>query len=134
VLGRLQVFGDLPWTDGWRALQRAVVAADVPMRDNPLPRLLPYAQGREPVDLDAAWASESDRALRSTLLHPPHGRADLALAFANNVVRLDRLHDHAGVAGSGLLPPRIGTYRPSESLVEPVRRLARSAAARADAA
>jgi hypothetical protein len=134
VLGRLPVFRDLPWTDGWRALQRAVVAVDVPMRDNPRPRLLTCAQGREPVDLDAAWAPEIDRALRSTLLHPPHGRADLALAFAKNVLRLGRLCDNAGVAGSGLLPARIGTCRPSESLVEPVRRLARSAAARADAA
>jgi hypothetical protein len=112
VLDRVRVFRGLPWSDGWRALQRAVVAAGVPMRENPVPRLLPYARGREPVDLDAAWAAETDRTFRSTLVHPPHGRADLAITFANNVGRLDRLHDQAEVAGSGLLPSRIGDYRP----------------------
>jgi hypothetical protein len=112
VLERVRAFRDLPWTESWRTLQRAVVAAGVPMRDNPVPRLLPYAQGREPNDLDAAWAAETDRTLRSTLVHPPHGRADLAITFANNVGRLDRLHDQADVAGSGLLPSRIGNYRP----------------------
>jgi hypothetical protein len=96
----------------WRTLQRAVVGAGVPMRDNPVPRLLPYVQGREPNGLDAAWAAETDRTLRSTLVHPPHGRADLAITFANNVGRLDRLHDHAALADSGLLPSRIGNYRP----------------------
>lgn len=111
VLDRVRVFQGLPWTDDWRALQRAVVAAEVPMRENPIPRLLIYAKGRKPVDLDAAWAAETDRNLRSTLLHPPHGRADLALTFANNIHRLDRLHDIAALSGSGLLPPRIGDYR-----------------------
>jgi hypothetical protein len=111
VLERVRVFRDLPWTKDWWALQRAVVQAAVPMRENPVPRLLPYAAGREPRELDAAWAAETDRTLRSTLLHPPHGRADLALTFANNIRRLDLLHDIAVVAGSGLLPPPIGAYR-----------------------
>jgi hypothetical protein len=111
VLDRVRGFRDLPWTEGWRTLQRAVVAAGVSMRENPVPRLLPYAVGREPRDLDAAWAAETDRTLRSTLLNPPHGRADLALTFANNIRRFDLLHDLAEIAGGGLLPPRIGNYR-----------------------
>jgi hypothetical protein len=60
---------------------------------------------------DAFDVRETDRKLRSTVLHPPHGRADLAGTCVNNVRRLDRLHDITEVAVSGLLPPAIGTYR-----------------------
>ncbi|MGI1661040.1 hypothetical protein ACRDNQ_02270 [Palleronia sp. KMU-117] len=111
VLTRLRDFRNLPWSDNWRALQRTVVGAGVPMAENPVPRLLPYAERLEPSELDASWARETDRRLRSTVLNPPHGRADLAGTFANNIRRLDRLHAIAEVAASGLLPPRIGTYR-----------------------
>jgi hypothetical protein len=111
VLDRVRVFRSLPWTDRWRALQHAVIEAEVPMRENPVPRILAHAAGREPHDLDAVWAADIDRSLRSTLLHPPHGRADLAVTFANTIRRLDGLHDIAALAGSGLLPPRIGLYR-----------------------
>jgi hypothetical protein len=111
ALDRLRVFRELPWTDGWRALQRVVIAAGVPMSQNPVPRLLPYAKGREPFQLDTPWAAETDRTLRSTLLNPPHGRADLALTFASNIRRLDALHGIGAVAASGLLPPQIEAYR-----------------------
>jgi hypothetical protein len=111
VLTRMRDFRNLPWSDNWRALQRTIVGAGVPMAENPIPKLLPYAGGIEPSQLDASWARETDRKLRSTVLQPPHGRADLAGTFANNVRRLDRLQDIAEVAASGLLPPRIGTYR-----------------------
>jgi hypothetical protein len=115
VLDRLRVFRSLPWTKDWRALQRAVIEAGIPKTENPVPRLLPYAAGREPLELDAGWAAETDRALRSTFFNPPHGRADLALTFANNIRRLDRLHEFAAVADAGLLPPRIGAFRESPS-------------------
>ena len=111
VLDRLRTFRQLPWTEEWMALQRVVVSAGVPMSQNPVPRLLSYVKGREPHQLDASWAAETDRNLRSTLLNPPHGRADLALTFANNIGRLDALHDIDAVATSGLLPPRISAYR-----------------------
>jgi hypothetical protein len=110
VLTRMREFRNLPWSDSWSALQRKIVGAGVPMAENPVPRLLPYAGGLEPSQLDASWARNTDRNLRSTVLHPPYGRADLASTFANNLRRLDRLHDTVEVAASGLLPPPIGKY------------------------
>ena len=111
VLTRMREFRNLPWSDSWSALQRKIVGAGVPMAENPVPRLLPYAGELEPSQLDASWARNTDRNLRSTVLHPPYGRADLASTFANNLRRLDRLHDTVEVAASGLLPPPIGKYR-----------------------
>ena len=116
VLDRLRTFRQLPWTEKWMALQRVVVEAGVPMSQNPVPRLLPYAKGREPHQLDTSWAAIIDRNLRSTLQNPPHGRADLALTFTNHICRLDALHDIGAVATSGLLPPRIGAYRTRQSV------------------
>ena len=86
-------------------LQTAVVAAGVSMRDNPTPALLRRAGGRDPLELDLAWAREVDRSLRRD------GRADLALTFARNIGRLDALHALAELAQSGLLPPRFGPIR-----------------------
>lgn len=105
VLRRLRDFHDLPWTPGWRQLQAAVVAAGVPMRDNPIPALLRRAGGRDPLELDLAWARAVDRSLRRD------GRADLALTFARDLGHLDALHARAELAQSGLLPPRFGPIR-----------------------
>lgn len=105
VVRRLRDFHDLPWTPGWRQLQAVIVAAKAPMRDNPIPALLRRARGRDPVELDRAWAQAVDRSLRRD------GRADLALTFANDIGRLDALHARAELAPSGLLPPRFGPIR-----------------------
>lgn len=123
VLRRLVAFVDLPWTPGWRALQTAAVAAGVSMRDNPLPALMPRAEGCEPTELDIYWAREIDRSLRAAV------RYDLARTFAANIARLDALHDVPALATSGLLPPRLGPIR-----AEPAARPAPKAAPKPDPA
>jgi hypothetical protein len=105
VLRRLRDFHDLPWTPAWRRLQSAVVAAGVPMRDNPIPALLRPAEGRDPLELDLAWAREIDRSLRRA------GRADLAVTFVSTIGRLDALHARGDLSRSGRLPPVVGTIR-----------------------
>ena len=99
VLARLRAFEDLPWTPAWRRLQAAVVSAGVAMRDNPIPALLRRADGRDPAELDSAWAVEIDSGLRRAV------RFDLARTFAAATHRLDALHDVPALARSGLLPP-----------------------------
>lgn len=102
---------DLPWSPAWRTLQHLATAAGLRADDNPIPRIMLHAEGREPHELDLDWAKEVDRRLRSTLLHPPHGRADLARTFVRNLVRFDAFHEIPALAGSPLLPPRIGNPR-----------------------
>jgi hypothetical protein len=106
VLARLRAHHGLPWTADWRALQRAVVAAGVPMRENPVAALLREAGGRAPRELDAAWARAVDRRHRAA------GRADLARTFEAKFGRLEALHAIPALAASGLLPPRLGPLRP----------------------
>jgi len=102
---------DLPWSTAWRALQRIATEAGLRADDNPIPRIMLHAEGREPHELDPDWAREVDRRLRSTLLHPPHGRADLARTFVRNLLRFDAFHAVPALAESGLLPPVIGNPR-----------------------
>jgi hypothetical protein len=106
VIDRLRAHHALPWTADWRAFQRAVVAAGVPMRENPVAALLREAGARAPRELDAAWARAVDRRHRAA------GRADLARTFEANLGRLEALHAIPVLAASGLLPPRLGPLRP----------------------
>ena len=66
------------------------------------------AEGDSPGILTAYWVTAQARAFRSTVLHPPHGRADLAETLAANAARLDALHEIPCLRDSGLLPPRLG--------------------------
>jgi hypothetical protein len=109
VLDRLRAHDALPWTSDWRALQRAVVAAGMPMRENPVAALLKEAGTRAPQELEADWARAVDRRYRAA------GRADLARTFAANLGRLEALHAIPALARSGLLPPHIGPLRPVSS-------------------
>jgi hypothetical protein len=109
VIDRLRAHLALPWTADWRALQRAVVAAGVPMRENPVAALLKEAGTRAPQELDADWARAVDRRHRAA------GRADLARTFAANLGRLEALHAIPALARSGLLPSHIGPLRPVSS-------------------
>ncbi|WP_108258123.1 hypothetical protein [Mangrovicoccus ximenensis] len=113
AFGSFRAFLLLPWSNGWFRLQLAIVAAEIPRKSNPVPLLLRHlaAEDLEPKELDLAWAQRVDRQLRSTVIHPPHGRADLALTFARHVGLLDELHNHPGIVRSGLLPPVIGQIR-----------------------
>lgn len=111
AIGLLRSFRFLPWTPAWRALQRAAVAAGVGMVENPVASLLVVAGGREPAELDGAWARAIDRRHRTA------GRADLARTFEANVARLDRLHTIPAIAAAGLpriaRPPRRSGRSPS---------------------
>ena len=113
LLASLKDHLSLPWTDAWRALQGAVAQAGIPRKSTPVPRLLHHAgpYGLEPWQLTRDWAQDIDRTLRSTIHHPPHGRADLALTFARKIAALDALHDRPGFRRGDLLPPRIGPIR-----------------------
>jgi hypothetical protein len=113
LIGALKADLALPWTDGWRDLQRAVAASGLPRKRTPVPALLAHAgpDGLEPWQLTCAWAQGIDRRLRSSRHHPPHGRADLARTFARNLGALDSLHDRTGFRRGDLLPPRIGPIR-----------------------
>lgn len=104
-------FTELAWTSGWRALQTAVVRTGVTARDNPIPKVLSWNPGTDPKGLTLEWARRLDRGYRSTLKNPPYGRADLAKTLARHLASFDALHDIPEVAGSGLLPPRIGSIR-----------------------
>ena len=109
ILDRLRAHGALPWTADWRALQRAIVTAGVPMRENPVAALLKEAGARAPQELDADWVRAVDRRHRAA------GRADLARTFETNLGRLEALHAIPALARSGLLPPRFGPLRPRPS-------------------
>lgn len=89
-------YEDLPWTPAWRALQQAVVAAGVAPADNPVPDLLAEAAGREPAELDTAWAQGVMFSLRY----------DRRRTWAAVLGRLERLRAHRQLAGS--LPAPLG--------------------------
>lgn len=107
----LRDFADLPWTSAWRDLQRETIASGMTAKANPVPKILSWNPETDPDGLTKEWAQRLDRELRSTLTNPPHGRADLALTLARHLKAFDALHDIPQVAGSGLLPPRIGEIR-----------------------
>ncbi len=111
VLSRVRYLAQLPWTPTWRELQTTVLEAGITPRNNPVPNLLAFADGRSPQSLDLRWAQDVDRKLRRTTHDKPHGRADLAFTFARNVGRIDDLHSQPTFAASHLLPPAIGTIR-----------------------
>lgn len=107
----LREFVELPWTPAWRELQKAVTGSGLTALDNPVPKVLAWNPGADPDGLTLEWAQRLDRELRSTLKNPPHGRADLARKLARHLAAIDALHKIPAVAGSGLLPPRIGPIR-----------------------
>ena len=107
----LREFVDLPWTPAWRELQNIVTGTGVAALKNPVPKVIAWNPGTDPDGLTLEWAQKLDRDLRSTLKNPPHGRADLAQTLARHLAAFDALHAIPAVAGSGLLPPRIGAIR-----------------------
>jgi len=108
ALRTLRIIAQLSRHAQWHRLQAAVVAAGVASRDNPVPYFFTLAEGDSPGILTAYWVTAQARAFRSTVLHPPHGRADLAETLAANAARLDGLHKIPCLRDSGLLPPRLG--------------------------
>lgn len=107
----LRAFLELPWTPAWRELQRVVTGTGLSALDNPVPKVLAWHPGTDPAGLTPDWAQRLDRELRSTLKNPPDGCADLARKLARHLAAFDALHEIPAVAGSGLLPPRIGQIR-----------------------
>lgn len=107
----LREFIELPWTPAWRELQKVVTGSGMTALDNPVPKVLAWNPGTDPAGLTLDWAQKLDQELRSTLKNPPHGRADLGRKLARHLAAIDALHEIPAVAGSGLLPPRIGPIR-----------------------
>lgn len=107
----LRAFLELPWTPAWRELQRVATGTGLSALDNPVPKVLAWHPGTDPAGLTLDWAQRLDRELRSTLKNPPYGCADLARKLARHLAAFDALHEIPAVAGSGLLPPRIGRIR-----------------------
>lgn len=107
----LRDFLELPWTPAWRELQTVVTGTGMTALQNPVPKVLSWKPGTDPDGLTLKWAQKHDRDLRSTLKNPPHGRTDLAKTLARHLTAFDALHEIPEVAGSGMLPPRIGQIR-----------------------
>jgi hypothetical protein len=107
----LREFIELPWTQAWRELQRVVTETGITALDNPVPKVLAWNPGTDPDGLTREWAQRLDREYRSTHIHPPYGLTYLAKKLARHLAAFDALHDIPAVAGSGLLPPRIGPIR-----------------------
>ena len=107
----LRAFLELPWTSEWRELQRVVTRTGLSALDNPVPKVLAWRPCADPADLTLDWAQRLDRELRSTLKNPPNGCVELARKLARHLAAFDALHEIPAVAGSGLLPPRIGQIR-----------------------
>jgi len=107
----LRAFLELPWTPAWRELQKVATGTGLTAQDNPVPKVLAWHPGTDPGGLTLDWAQKLDLELRSTLKNPPDGRADLARKLARHLAAFDALHEIPAVAGSGLLPPRIGQIR-----------------------
>ena len=107
----LREFCELPWTPAWQELQGIVTGTGMTPLDNPVPKILSWNPGTDPDGIAKEWAQFLDRELRSAVKNPPHGRADLAKTFARHLAAFDALHEIPVVAGSGLLPPRIGPIR-----------------------
>lgn len=107
----LREFVELPWTPAWRELQKVVTGTGMTALDNPVPKVLAWNPGADPDGLTLEWAQRLDRELRSTLKNPPDGRTYLARKLARHLAAIDALHEIPAVAGSGLLPPRIGPIR-----------------------
>lgn len=110
-LERLQRYLDLPWSSEWNALNALVVEAGISFKNNPIPKLLRWGPPSFPKSVTLEWAQMRDRELRSTLCHPPYGRADLAQTMTRDVAAFDALRDIASIAGSGILPAPIGRIR-----------------------
>lgn len=107
----LRKFIELPWTPAWRELQKVVTETGMTALDNPVPKVLAWNPGTDPDGLTREWAQRLDREYRSTLVHPPYGLTYVAKKLARHLAAFDALHDIPAVAGSGLLPPRIGPIR-----------------------
>lgn len=107
----LRAFVELAWTPAWRKLQNVVVGTGITALDNPVPKILAWAPGRDPDGLTLEWAQKLDRNLRSSLKNPPLGRTYLARKLIRHLAAFDALHDIPAVAGSGLLLNRIGEIR-----------------------
>lgn len=107
----LRKFIELPWTPAWRELQKVVTETGITALDNPVPKVLAWNPGTDPDGLTREWAQRLDREYRSTLIHPPYGLTYVAKKLARHLAAFDALHDIPAVAGSGLLPPRIGPIR-----------------------
>jgi hypothetical protein len=105
AIAALHVIATLTRHDGWLALQEAVVEAGVTARNNPVPYFFGVMDGAPLCALTPAWLRTQERTFRSTLHHPPHGRADLALTLIENAKRLDALHAIPALDKSGHLPP-----------------------------
>jgi hypothetical protein len=110
-VSQLQKYVGLPWTKDWKTLQQLVREAGLRLLKNPVPKLLSWGPGPSPQKVTLKWAQELDRELRSTLLNPPHGRADLAKTMAGHVAAFDRLREIPEVVASGLMPEPIGPVR-----------------------
>lgn len=107
----LRKFIELPWTPAWRELQKVVTETGMTALDNPVPKVLAWNPGADPDGLTREWAQRLDREYRSTLVHPPHGLTYVAKKLARHLAAFDALHEIPAVAGSGLMPPRIGPIR-----------------------
>ncbi|MFO7921850.1 MAG: hypothetical protein R6U99_13785, partial [Nioella sp.] len=107
----LRRFVELPWTPAWRELQRVVTGTGLKALDNPVPKVLAWNPRTDPDGLTLEWAQRLDRDFRSTLRHPPHGRTYIAKKLVRHLAAFDALHNIPAVAGSGLMPPRIGQIR-----------------------
>jgi hypothetical protein len=105
AIAALHVIAKLTQHDRWLALQKAVVEAGVAARNNPVPYFFGVMDGAPLCALTPAWLRTQERTFRSTLHHPPHGRADLALTLIENAKRLDALHAIPALDKSGHLPP-----------------------------
>lgn len=110
-LERLQRYLDLPWSSEWNALNALAVEAGIGFKDNPIPKLLRWNPPPFPKTVTIEWAQMRDRQLRSTLCHPPYGRADLAQTMARDVAAFDALRNICSIADSGMLPEPLGRIR-----------------------
>ncbi len=108
---RLQKYLSLPWTPEWRELQTIVVNTGMKLKANPIPKLLAWNPGPSPLLVSLEWAQQLDRNLRSMIVNPPHGRADLAKTMAKHVAEFDRMREIPEVDASGLMPLPIGSVR-----------------------
>lgn len=84
------------WTDDWADLQCRVVAAGVPIKENPVPAIATVAQesGLSPTRINREWAWQHGRALRS----------DLKITWSRNVERFDALRSISVIESTRVLP------------------------------
>lgn len=111
VIKSIHDFLELHWTPAWQELHRVVAGTGMTALVNPVPKVLSWNPSTDPQNLTKEWAKGLDRKFRSTLMSPPHGRADIAKALARHLAAFDALHGIPEVARTGLLPSRIGPIR-----------------------